>query len=75
MSVTTEKSLRVFNDKEGVSLVVRVSVDGPEFGIEVVTTDCHSKEWFGAVSLPLRSKEYAEAIANAILEMSEEMEQ
>jgi hypothetical protein len=74
MSVTTEKSLRVYNDKEGVSIVVRIAPDGPEFGIEIATTDEPSAAWFGPQRLQLTDKDYAEALGAAILEMAKDIQ-
>lgn len=75
MSVTVEKSLRVYNDRQGVSILVCVHRDGPEFGIECKTTDQASKDWFGEVSLAVCDKEFAKALGHAILEMAEEMQE
>lgn len=73
MSVTVEKSLRVFHDKEGVSILVAISADGAEFGIEVRTTDTASQDWFGPVRIPLGDKAFTKALARAIDEMAEEI--
>lgn len=74
MTATIEKSLRVFNDKEGVSILVCVHCDGPEFGIELKVTDETSQEWFGDVRLHLGDKDHAIAVGKAIIEMAQDME-
>lgn len=68
---TVEKVLRVFNDKEGVFLEVRNNPDFPDSGIQIVTTDKESHEWYGEQCLCLNSSEEAKALAKAILEMAE----
>lgn len=68
---TVEKVLRVFNDKEGVFLEVRNNPDFPESGIQIITTDQASHDWYGKQDLCLNSKEEAKALAAAILEMAE----
>lgn len=74
MSATIEKTLRVYNDKEGVSILVGTHSDGPEFGIELKVTDERSRDWFGDVMLHLGDKDHAIAVGKAIIEMAQDME-
>lgn len=74
MSYTLEKILRVYDDKEGVYLEIRQNPDYPEGGIQIHTNgDKINEDWFGKVNLPLNSKEQAIKLAQAILEMSEQI--
>lgn len=72
MAYVIEKTLRVYDDEEGVFLEIRNNPDFPEIGIEITTGDNPENEaWYGKVSLPINSKEQAVKLAKAILEMSE----
>jgi hypothetical protein len=72
MSFSIEKSLRVYDDSEGVYLEIRQDPDFPESGIEIHTnSDKDNEDWYGKISLSINSKEHAHALASAILEMAE----
>lgn len=69
-----EKILRVWDDSEGVYLEIRQNPDFPEAGIEIHTNNnLKNEEWYGKISLCLNSKEQAILLANAILEMAEQI--
>lgn len=72
MSFVIEKILRVYDDSEGYYLEIRQNPDFPETGIEIHTNDVKENEdWYGKVSIPINSKEQAQMLAKALLEMSE----
>ena len=74
--VTTQKYLRVYDDENGVFIEVGCAVDGPEFGISIHTAGNHrNEEWFGKQCLTLGKKKYALALADAIREMAEQIEE
>ncbi len=72
MAFSIEKSLRVYDDEEGVYLEIRQNPDSPEHAIEIHTNgDKNNEDWYGKINLSINSKEQAQALAKAILEMSE----
>lgn len=72
MSFSVEKILRIYDNAESVYLEIRQNPDFPDSGIEIHTnSDKDNEAWYGKVSLPINSKEQAQALAKAILEMSE----
>lgn len=72
MSFVIEKILRVYDDSEGCYLEIRQNPDYPEAGIEIHTNGVKENEdWYGKVSIPVNSKEQAQILAKALLEMSE----
>ena len=75
MAFTLEKIMRVYDDEEGVYLQIRQNPDFPDSGIEIHTDGVKANEdWFGKVSLCLNSKEQAVKLAQAILEMAEQIQ-
>lgn len=72
MSFSTEKSLRVYDDNEGVYLELSPNPDFPDSGFTISTANKKDNEdWYGKVDLPINSKEHALALAKAIVEMAE----
>lgn len=74
MSFTIEKTLRVYDEKEAVYLELRPNPDFPDAGFEITTNGVTvNEDWYGKVSLSINSKEHAQKLAQAILEMAEEI--
>ncbi len=74
MGFTIEKILRIYDDSEGYYLEVRQNPDFPESGIEIHTNNVKENEdWYGKVNIPINSKQQAQMLARAILEMSEQI--
>jgi len=74
MSFTLEKVMRIWDDSEGVYLEVRQHPDFPDNGIEIHTDKVERNEdWFGKISLSLNSKEQALKLAQALIEMAEQI--
>lgn len=75
-SFTLEKVMRVWDDKEGVYIEVFQNPDYPDAGI-VIRTDAHEEsiKFYGSVNLPLNSKSQALKLAQAIIEMAEQIKE
>lgn len=69
MTITTEISRKVYDDKEGVYIEVRPDQDTGD-GIEVITSDAKSKEWFGAIRFSME-KGFAKALGQALIDAAE----
>lgn len=75
-SFTLEKAMRVWDDNEGVYIEVFQDPDYPDSGI-VIRTDAHeeSMKFYGKVNLSLNSKPQALKLAQAIIEMAEQIKE
>ena len=66
MKVSTEVIQQVWNDDEGVC--IEVGMDADSLGMEIRTGKNEaSKEWFGDAHIALGTKEFADALAAALL--------
>lgn len=72
MSHSIEISRRVWDDKEGVCILVAPSGDGIN-ALEVMTDDAKSKEWWGDFRFTL-DKGMAKALGEALVAASAELE-
>ena len=70
MTITTEISRKVYDDKEDVYIEVRPDQDTGEC-IEVITSDAKSKEWFGAIRFSV-DKEFAKALGQVLIDAATE---
>lgn len=71
MTYSTEKLMRIYDDKEGVYLEVRNHPDYPE-GALLLHTDSKksNEEWYGKIFISL-SKEHALALSKVLSDMAE----
>lgn len=72
MTIFIEKTIRIWNDQEGVYLLIQPNPDFPESGIEITTNSVKANEdWYGKVDFGFNSKDEVQKFAKALLEMAE----
>lgn len=73
MGYSIEKSLRIYDDKEGVYVEIRNHPDFPEGALLLHTNDIKSNEdFYGKIFLSL-SKDHALALSRALATMASEI--
>ena len=71
---TLEKSLKVYDDNNGYYIEIKQNPDFPLGGIVITTTTSKgNSDWYGVANISINSKEQAKLLAQAILEMADQI--